>query len=116
MVKPSRTQKFILWFDDVGIKDIPLVGGKNASLGEMYQKLTSKGIRVPYGFAVTAHAYFTFIKEAEIDDDIRRILKGLNTHDVDDLAVRGQKVRHVILNAEFPEKLKKEIVGAYKEL
>src|SRR3989344_1242138 len=111
-----RNKASILWFDELGIADVPLVGGKNASLGEMYQKLTSKGIRVPYGFAVTAHAYFTFIKEAGIDDDIRRLLKGLNTHDVDDLAVRGQKVRHVILNAEFPEKLKKEIVGAYKEL
>ncbi len=105
-----------MWFHELGIKDVPLVGGKNASLGEMYQKLVRKGVRVPYGFAVTAHAYFTFIKEAEIDDDIRRILKGLDTHDVEDLVARGQKVRHVILNAEFPDRLKREIVSAYKAL
>jgi len=116
MSQSPRHKALILWFHELGIKDVPLVGGKNASLGEMYQKLTKQGIKVPYGFAVTAHAYFTFIKEAKIDDDIRRILKGLNTHDVEDLVARGQKVRHVILNAEFPEKLKKEIVSAYKKL
>lgn len=116
MATSNRAKAFILWFDDLGIKDLPLVGGKNASLGEMYRTLRRKGIRVPYGFAVTAHAYFTFIKEAGIDDDIRRILKGLNTHDVTDLATRGQKVRHTILNAEFPERLKGEIAEAYRKL
>ena len=116
MSPSSRHTALILWFHELGIKDVPLVGGKNASLGEMYQKLTKKGIRVPYGFAVTAHAYFAFIKEAKIDDDIRRILKGLDTHDVEDLVARGQKVRHTIMNAEFPENLKKEIVAAYKQL
>jgi len=112
----DRKQAIVLWFDELGIADVPLVGGKNASLGEMYQKLTSKGVRVPYGFAVTAHAYFMFIKEAGIDDDIRRILQGLNTHDMTDLIRRGQKVRQTILNAEFPERLKQEIVAAYKQL
>ncbi|MEK7137024.1 MAG: PEP/pyruvate-binding domain-containing protein, partial [Patescibacteria group bacterium] len=116
MKTPNRSKAFVLWFDDLGIKDIPLVGGKNASLGEMYQKLTKKGIRVPYGFAVTAHAYFTFIREAGIDDDIRRILKGLDTHNVTDLVARGQKVRHTIMNAEFPPALKEEIREAYREL
>src|SRR3989344_4711080 len=116
MSPSSRHTALILWFHERGIKDVPLVGGKNASLGEMYQKLTRKGIRVPYGFAVTAHAYFKFIREAGIDDDIRRILKGLNTHDVTDLVARGQKVRHTILNAEFPERLKQEIIAAYKKL
>lgn len=111
-----RNKELILWFDELTIKDVPLVGGKNASLGEMYQKLTKKGVRVPYGFAVTAHAYFTFIKEAGIDDDIKRILKGLNTHDVVDLARRGREVRHTILEAEFPKELKEAIVEAYKKL
>ncbi|MBT3835110.1 phosphoenolpyruvate synthase [Candidatus Peribacteria bacterium] len=114
--KISRNKKNILWFDELRIKDVPLVGGKNASLGEMYSNLKKKGVRVPYGFAVTAHAYFEFIKEAGIDDDIKRILKGLNTHDVEDLARRGQKVRHTIMDAEFPEYLKKEICDAYDKL
>jgi pyruvate, water dikinase len=111
----TRKNAYILWFDELGIEDVPLVGGKNASLGEMYRKLTKKGVKVPYGFAVTAHAYFTFITEAEIDDDIQRILKGLNTHDVEDLARRGQRVRHTIMEAEFPKDLKDEIIDAYKK-
>ena len=111
----TRSKKFILWFSELGIVDVPIVGGKNASLGEMYRKLGKKGVRVPNGFAITAHAYFYFIKKAKIDDDIRRILKGLNTHDVEDLARRGQKVRHTILEAELPEDLKEEIVAAYKK-
>src|SRR3989338_11272157 len=86
----TRSKKFILWFDELGIEDVPLVGGKNASLGEMYRKLGKKGVRVPNGFAITAHAYFHFIRTAKIDDDIERILKGLNTHDMNDLASRGQ--------------------------
>jgi len=53
----DRKEKFVLWFDEIGIDDIPLVGGKNASLGEMYQNLTKKSVRVPNGFAITAHAY-----------------------------------------------------------
>ncbi|HLC75911.1 MAG TPA: phosphoenolpyruvate synthase [Candidatus Peribacterales bacterium] len=111
----TRSKKFILWFDELGIEDVPLVGGKNASLGEMYRKLGKKGVQVPNGFAITAHAYFHFIKTAKIDDDIRRILKGLNTHDVEDLARRGQKVRHVILESELPEDLQEEIIVAYKK-
>jgi pyruvate,water dikinase len=116
MKKPNRSKAFILWFDELGRSDVALVGGKNASLGEMYCKLTERGVRVPYGFAVTAHAYFTFIQEAGIGDDIRRILRGLNTHDVEDLARRGQRVRQVILEAEFSEELRGAITAAYEAL
>lgn len=115
MADKPRNKKFILWFSELGIKDVPLVGGKNASLGEMYRKLGKKGVRVPNGFAVTAHAYFHFIKEAGIDDDIRRILKGLNTHNVEDLARRGQRVRHTILDSDLPKDLEEEIVEAYEK-
>jgi pyruvate,water dikinase len=75
-------KKFILWFKEIGITDVPLVGGKNASLGEMYQKLESKGIRVPNGFAITAYAYRYFLKYAGIEDEIKKILKNLDTHDL----------------------------------
>ncbi len=108
--------KFIKFFDELGIKDVPQVGGKNASLGEMYRKLTSKGVRVPNGFATTACAYDYFMKEAGLKDKIRDILKGLDTHNVRDLMVRGDKVRKLIIATEFPEDFKKEIVGAYKKL
>ncbi len=108
--------KNILWFNELTIKDVPKVGGKNASLGEMYQKLTKKGIKVPNGFAVTAGAYYYFIKETGIDKKIRQALKGLNTNSIKDLSKRGAKVRQIILQAEFPEDLKKEISLAYKKL
>jgi len=108
--------KFIKFFDELGIKDVPQVGGKNASLGEMYRKLTSRGVRVPNGFATTAYAYDYFMKEAGLKDKIREILKGLDTHNVRDLMIRGEKVRKVIIATEFPEDFKKEIVEAYRKL
>ncbi|NER32125.1 MAG: hypothetical protein F6J89_32120, partial [Symploca sp. SIO1C4] len=63
----SKQQSFVLWFEEVGIADIPLVGGKNASLGEMIQQLTPQGVNVPTGFATTAYAYRYFIKAAGLE-------------------------------------------------
>jgi len=107
---------FILWFDEITYQDVPLVGGKNASLGEMYSRLTPKGINVPYGFAVTAEAYKYFIKENHLDDQIREVLKGLDTQDVADLQRRGKKIRTLILQAKMPERLAEEIARAYQRL
>lgn len=106
----------ILWFDQISKDDVPLVGGKNASLGEMYSNLTEKGIKVPYGFAVTAEAYRYFIRENHLDDKIKEILKGLDTHDVLDLQKRGKKIRNLLLKAKMPEKLELAIREAYAEL
>ncbi len=108
--------KFIKFFDELGIKDVPQVGGKNASLGEMYRKLTSKGIRVPNGFATTSYAYNYFMEEAGLKNKIKEILKGLDTSNVKDLMVRGDKVRKAIIATEFPEDFKKEIREAYLSL
>jgi pyruvate,water dikinase len=107
---------FILFFKDISYKDVPLVGGKNASLGEMYSKLTPKGINVPDGFAVTAEAYKYFIQKNHLDDKIREALKGLDTHDVLDLQRRGRMVRNLILNAQMPKELEEEIRKAYRIL
>ena len=107
---------FILFFKDISYKDVPLVGGKNASLGEMYSKLTPKGINIPDGFAVTAEAYKYFIQKNHLDDKIREALKGLNTHDVLDLQRRGRIVRNLILNAQMPKELEEEIRKAYRIL
>jgi len=112
----AKKNKFILWFKDTTIKDIPRVGGKNASLGEMYSKLTSKGVDVPNGFSVTAAAYNYFLKTAGIKDDIERILVDLDTNSIKNLSERGAKVRATILNAKFPEDLKKAILEAYHQL
>ena len=114
MPSSSRKKALILWFSELGIKDVPLVGGKNASLGEMYQKLKKKGVRVPNGFAITAHAYYEFVKATGLDKEIRRLLKGLDTTDVTDLAKRGHRVREAILQADLPADLQQEITEAYR--
>lgn len=109
-------KKFILWFNEVGIEDVPLVGGKNASLGEMYQQLESKGIKVPNGFAITAYAYRYFLKYAGIEEEIKKILKDLDTHDLQGLMRKGREVREVITHAEIPPDLTQAIYTAYDKL
>ncbi len=112
----SIFMQFIKFYKDLGIKDVPSVGGKNASLGEMVRTLTAKKVRVPNGFATTAEAYRYFFKETGLMTEIRKILKGLDTHNVLDLGRRGQKIRTLINQAEFPDKFKKEIIIAYDKL
>ena len=112
----DKNNAHILWFDQIGIEDVPLVGGKNASLGEMYKNLTHKGVLVPNGFAITAKAYFYILDKAGIRDKVKEALSGLDTHDLKNLQERGRKVRKLINEAEFPEDLKKEIIEAYHSL
>ena len=112
----KHNKALILWFDSISIGDIPMVGGKNASLGEMYQKLTSKGVAVPNGFAITAYAYQYLLKAAGIEDAIKDALAGLDTHDMKNLQERGEKARNVILNAEFPDDLRQAIIESYKKM
>ena len=69
----DKSKHFILWFNEIGMEDIPMVGGKNASLGEMYQKLHQQGISIPNGFAITAYAYRYYLKYAGIEDEIKKI-------------------------------------------
>jgi pyruvate,water dikinase len=114
MVK--HDEELILWFDDIGINDVHLVGGKNASLGEMYRNLTSKGVAVPHGFAITAYAYRHLLKDAGIEDAIKDALEGLDTHDLRNLQERGQKTRDVVLNAKFPDDLRQAIIEAYQKM
>jgi len=109
-------KKFVLWFDELTIKDVPKVGGKNASLGEMYQKLVKEGVSIPNGFAVTAQAYFYLLKKAKIEKEIRKILRDLDTSDMKNLSERGQKVRQLILQTEMPIELRREIIKAYQKL
>lgn len=115
MAKNHETA-FVLWFDEVTNKDVGLVGGKNASLGEMYQKLTKKKIRIPNGFATTAYAYRYFMTQTGLMDRIATILEDLDTHDMDNLAERGAKIRRMIINAEFPEELNQAIRDAYAKI
>ncbi|MBI2557685.1 phosphoenolpyruvate synthase [Candidatus Woesearchaeota archaeon] len=110
-----RDKKFILWFNELGIEDVPIVGGKNASLGEMYRNLTKKGVKVPNGFAVTAHAYNYFLEKAGIKNEIKKILKSLNKNKKN-LSEIGKQARDIILRSELPLELKEETVKSYKKL
>jgi len=110
------TQEFVKWFEELTINDVPSVGGKNASLGEMIQNLGKKGVRVPSGFAITAYAYKYMIEKAGIDLKIKEILDGLDTHDVTDLATRGQKIRSLIKNNPIPSELEEDIRRHYREM
>jgi len=112
----NRTQKNILWFEEVTNKDVGLVGGKNASLGEMYQKLTKKKVNIPNGFALTAFAYRQFMKESGLMNEIKEILSDLDTHNIRNLSERGEKVRQAIMSAKFPDHLADEIAVAYEKM
>ncbi|RLJ01678.1 MAG: phosphoenolpyruvate synthase, partial [Candidatus Aenigmatarchaeota archaeon] len=103
----------LVWFNQIGMGDVSLVGGKTASLGEMIRNVK---VPVPNGFAITSHAYRSFMESSGLMDKIRRILEELDVDDVRDLRRRGKKIRNMIVNAEFPDDLKKEIVRAYERL
>ncbi len=109
-------QVLIKWFKELNIKDVPLVGGKNASLGEMIKNLGEKGVSVPSGFAITAYAYKYMIEKAGVDVKIKEILSDLDTHDVKNLAERGKKIRELIKKTPITEELKKEIRKFYQEM
>lgn len=112
----STTTEFTLSFNEIGIDDIPIVGGKNASLGEMYGELQSEGISVPNGFAITADAYRLFLHAAGLDRMIAETLRDLDTSNIENLRQRGSRIRHAIQSVPFPTNLEKEICGAYDKL
>jgi pyruvate,water dikinase len=112
----ADSSRFIRWFSEIGIGDVPLVGGKNASLGEMVRELAPEGVKVPDGFAITAEAYRYFLNEAGLTRQIQDILDNVDTRDLNSLRSCGSRVRHLIMAAEFPTELTAEIVQAYEEL
>jgi pyruvate,water dikinase len=106
----------VLPFNSVGIADIPLVGGKNASLGEMIQKLSSQGVKVPTGFATTAYAYRYFITAAGLEGKLRKIFAELDVEDLDNLRECGKKARSLMLETPFPLELQQAIAKSYQSL
>ena len=112
----DKKNALILWFDQVGISDVGLVGGKNASLGEMYRNLVPVGVNIPNGFCVTSYAYHYLLDHAGIRDEIKNILSDLDTHDMQNLSERGHKVRELIRHAKFPDELNQAITEAYGHL
>ncbi|MBU2612410.1 MAG: phosphoenolpyruvate synthase [Nanoarchaeota archaeon] len=112
----NRESSFILEFKNISINDIPFVGGKNASLGEMYRELTKKGVLIPDGFAVTAYAYRYFLEKTGLKGKIKSILSSLNVKNTRNLSEHAKKVRNEILKTKLPEELTKEIISYYKKL
>ena len=112
MTKPPSS---VLWFEDIGIADVPTVGGKNASLGEMVRELGKSGVRVPNGFATTSAAYRHFIDASGIESDIRAEIRAYN-EGKSTLHEAGSAVREHILSSPLPDALADEIRAAYDEL
>jgi len=112
----EENKKNVLWFNELGISNVPQVGGKNASLGEMYNNLLSKGVNLANGFATTAQAYFDFLDKTGLASQIDAILKDINVHDLRALEEKGNKVRKLILKSRLHQELQDEIVSSYKEL
>ena len=131
-----KKEKNILWFKEITIKDVPLVGGKNASLGEMYNQLSQKGIHpvksrkagippktelfnrvnIPNGFAITAKAYFDFLKKGKIQKEIEKTLAQMNPHSIKNLQIVGKKIRTLILKTSIFKDLETEIIKNYRKL
>lgn len=111
--KKDRSKSFILWFDEIGIEDIPLVGGKNASLGEMRKRTK---IKIPQGFAITAYAYRYILEKAGILTKLKDVLHALDIHDPKALNKAGEKARKLIMGCDFPPELQEAISLAYHKL
>ena len=95
----KQDSRYIRWLEEIKIGDIPIVGGKNASLGEMYRELTSQGVKIPNGFAVTAEAYWYVLESAAILDELKDAMLGLDKTNLADLMKRGKVARDLILGA-----------------
>jgi len=109
-------EKYILWFSEISKDDVPLVGGKNASLGEMFSKLSEKGIQVPNGFAITADAFRYYLSYNKIDEKLKEIFKKFNSKSIQSLKETGERARSLILKGKFPSDLEKEILENYQKL
>ena len=112
----TKKTAFVLFFEEVGLADLALVGGKNSSLGEMIQQLGSKGVKVPTGFATTAYAYRYFIEKAGLEAKLRQLFSDLDFDDVNNLRDRGKQARAMVMNTPFPKELEDAICAAYLKL
>ncbi|BAM91941.1 phosphoenolpyruvate synthase [Bradyrhizobium oligotrophicum S58] len=107
---------YIRWFKDLRIEHVPEVGGKTASLGELYSALASEGVRVPNGFALTAASYRDALRADGADDELRKLLAGLDKRRIADLAKRAAKARAIVFAATDRDDLRREVAQAYKQL
>ncbi len=108
--------EYIRFFEEIGIEDVPLVGGKNASLGEMYRKLSAEGVLVPHGFAITAEAYRRVLDDANAWERLHAALDNFDPSDVSALARAGERARQIVYGAGIPDEVSSEILEAYRML
>src|SRR6516165_7128992 len=109
-------QSYVRWFSEIRLSDIPEVGGKNASLGELYAMLAAEGVRVPEGFALTSGAYRSALAAAGIENELRRLLSAFDHYDVALLAERAAAARGLVYEATGRPRLRAEIAAAYRAL
>ena len=107
---------YIVWFEDLSMNDVPVVGGKNASLGEMIANLSNAGIKVPGGFATTAMAFREFLSQDGLDEKINARLNSLDVENTDALMEVGKNIREQVLQTPFPEALEQSIRNAFIKL
>ena len=110
------TSAYVRFFEEIGIEDVPLVGGKNASLGEMFQKLSSQNVRIPHGFAITAAAYRHMLDKAGAWDRLHAELDDIDPTDVAALARKAKRAREIVYGAGLPDDLAAQILAAYRTL
>ncbi|WP_141734247.1 phosphoenolpyruvate synthase [Oligoflexus tunisiensis] len=115
-MKPSSSAPYIKWLGDIGLQDLPLVGGKTASLGAMYRNLSARGITVPNGFGITSTTYWLFLDENRLRDFIRKTIEDADLKDPDQLQAAGHAIRHRIIDSRLPAALEKPMVEAFREL
>ncbi|MCF2826112.1 MULTISPECIES: phosphoenolpyruvate synthase [unclassified Pseudoalteromonas] len=109
-------QDYVLWYQELGMQDVPRVGGKNASLGEMISNLANAGVQVPGGFATTADAFNEFLEQSGLNEKIHSILDTLDVDDVNELAKVGAQIRQWVIDTPFQPELDKAIRDAYSQL
>lgn len=114
--KQTSSMIYTLPLNSVGINDIPLVGGKNASLGEMLQNLTALGVEIPNGFVITVKAYYQFVEHNHLDKHIKEIVNAIDYDNIESLRRGGMQVRQLILNGRFPKEMSEEIIASYEQL
>src|SRR5665213_2641724 len=107
---------YIKFFEEFGIEDVPSVGGKNASLGEMYQKLSGEGVLIPNGYTITAAAYRYMLEETGAVKALHQVLDDLFPSDMGDLARRAKRAREIVYGAGLPHDLREEILAGYRRL
>jgi pyruvate,water dikinase len=115
-VRQSSRHHYVRWFDEIGLSELPEVGGKNASLGELTRALVPRGVRVPEGFAVTASAYREFLAKAGLEAKIAQLQAGLDRSDIEDLRRRGLAIREAMLAAPLPDAIGDAILSGYRRL